>query len=139
MSTATSPAPLVTFKKPPRRPQASRKRSISPFISSSTQPVAGPSTDTVIRPTKKSLVNPLIQGTKRRRDPTEGDEGVGVGLEEMDYRADEGLIGGKGDVYATRAADYDLDGGEGERKGLGEKKVRLNEVGHSLESSFELR
>ena len=65
-----------------------------------------------------------MQGTKRRRDV--GEE-AGGGLDDLDYRADEGLMGGKGDVYATRSTDYDLD--EGEKRGLGEKKVRLNEVG----------
>ena len=53
----------------------------------------------------------------------------GGGLDELDYRADEGLIGGKGDVYATRSTDYDID--EEEKRALGEKKIRLNEVGHS--------
>ena len=133
MSTFTTATPIVTFKKPPRRPQASRKRSTSP--SSSTQETASTSASAtpVIRPAKKSLVNPLIQGTKRRRDPAEENGG---GLDEMDYRADEGLIGGRGDVYATRSTDYDLDdasrggGDDGGRRALGEKKVRLNEVCH---------
>jgi hypothetical protein len=52
----------------------------------------------------------------------------------MEYRADEGLIGGRADVYATRSTDYDLDSGvaldEAGRRELGEKKVRLNEVCH---------
>jgi len=130
MSTASPPAPIVTFKKAPRRPQASRKRSTSPSLSSPNIASSSTSESNVIRPTKKSLVNPLIQGTKRRRDPTEEN----AGLDEMEYRADEGLIGGRADVYATRSTDYDLDSGvaldEAGRRELGEKKVRLNEVCH---------
>ena len=110
-------APLVAFKKPSRRPQVSRRRSTSPVHISASE-------SSVIRPTKKSLANPLIQGTKRRRGV--GEE-TGGGLDELDYRADEGMMGGKGDVYATRSTDYDLD--EGEKRGLGEKKIKLNEVG----------
>ena len=132
MSTVSPTVPVVTFKKPPRRPQASRKRSTSPSSDSQNVPSSSTSESNVVRPTKKTLVNPLIQGTKRRRDVADEN---GAGLDELDYRADEGLIGGRGDVYATRSSDYDLDrgGGVGDEegsRGLAEKKVRLNEVCH---------
>lgn len=123
MSTA---APIVAFKKGPRRPvTSSRKRSASPPSSSTPLPndPSSSSSSSVIRPTKKSLANPLIQGTKRRRDPNElgGTEGEG-GLDELDYKADDaGLT--KGDVYATRSTDYDLESLE-----KNEKRVKLNEV-----------
>ena len=135
MSTIFPAVPVVTFKKPPRRPQASRKRSTSPSSNPQNVPSSSTFESHVVRPTKKSLVNPLIQGTKRRRDIT--DENV-AGLDELDYRADEGLIGGRGDQYATRSSDYDLDrdgGGVGDEegsRGLAEKKVRLNEVCHRI-------
>jgi RING finger protein 113A len=74
----------------------------------------------VIRPSRRSLANPLVQGTKRRRDINE--ETAGGGLDELDYKADEGLTA-KGDVFATRSTDWDL-----ESEPLKEKKVRLNEV-----------
>lgn len=111
-------APLVTFKKGPKRPVTTRKRSTSP--SAPSEP--GPSTQpTVVRPTKKSLVNPLVQGTKRRRDL--GEEGGG-GLDELDYRADEGLSASRGDVFATRSSDWDLENEP--PAALKEKKIRLS-------------
>ncbi|EIW71812.1 hypothetical protein TREMEDRAFT_43066 [Tremella mesenterica DSM 1558] len=114
-------APLVTFKRPPRRPQTSRQRSPSPSSSS----IPGPSSQpTVIRPIKKNLVNPLVQGTKRRRDTEE----TGGGLEELDYQAEENLKG-SGDRYATRDSDWDLENGGDEDRFKVEKKVRLNEDG----------
>lgn len=120
-------APVVTFKKAPRRPNQSRKRSASP-----TSDEAGPSnpsgaTSSVVRPTKKSVLNPLVQGTKRRRDPNEQLED-GAGLDDFDYKADEGLTQ-KGDVFATRSTDYDLETAEGGRPAT--QKVKLNEVSHS--------
>ena len=122
-------APVVTFKKgPSRRPQQSRRRSTSPSAYEPSSE-AGPSTSTVIRPTKKNISNPLVQGTKRRRDLNEDD--FAGGLDELDYKADEGLSSSRGDVYATRDTDYDLGieaGGEVKVEG---KKIRLNEVGSS--------
>ena len=114
-------APVVTFKKgPSRRPQQSRKRSTPPPEDDATPEPAS----TVVRPTKKSIANPLVQGSKRRRDADEGDE-VG-GLDEFDYKADEG-ISSHTDSFATRSSNYDLEaGGETELAG---KKVRLNEDG----------
>jgi RING finger protein 113A len=118
-------APVVTFKKAPRRPNQSRKRSASP-----TSDEAGPSnpsaaaTSSVIRPTKKSILNPLVQRTKRRRDPNELQED-GAGLDDFDYKADEGLTA-KGDAFATRSTDYDLETAEGGRPTT--QKVKLNEV-----------
>jgi RING finger protein 113A len=113
--------PVVTFKKAPRRPNQSRKRSASPV---SEDP--GPSTQatsSVIRPTKKSILNPLVQGTKRRRDPNEQLEDGEGGLDDFDYKADEGLTQ-KGDAFATRSTDYDLESMEPGRPA----RVKLNEV-----------
>jgi RING finger protein 113A len=115
-------APVVAFKKPPtRRPGQTRKRSTSPTtLDLPSDPSSA--TSAVIRPTKKSIINPLVQGTKRRRDANEGNGG---GLEDLEYRADEGLTK-KGDEYATRDADWDLEvGGESRVEG---KKIRINEV-----------
>ncbi|KAK4684753.1 hypothetical protein P7C73_g5414, partial [Tremellales sp. Uapishka_1] len=119
--------PVVIFKKGPRaRPQQSRKRSASP-----TDPSSSSASSSVIRPEKKSLLNPLIQGTKRRRDAAEE---IGGGLDELDYKADSGSLQ-KGDELATRSTDWDLElegGGKGE---IGGKKVKLNEVGgHSFQA-----
>lgn len=131
-----STAPLVTFKKPSRRPlPQTRKRSISPpppplSISSSSTPSnqAESSTSTsVIRPTKKSLLNPLIQGTAKRRRPEDTNGG---GLAELEYRANEdGLINGGGDVYATKTnEDYaEVSVGDEEAR----KRIKVNEVGSS--------
>ena len=114
-------APVVAFKKgPSRRPQQSRKRSTPPPDIET----PGESSSSVVRPQKKSLVNPLVQGTKRRRDIND-DEGVG-GLDEFDYKADEGLTS-KTDSFATRSADYDLEAGGS--ASIDGKKVKLNEDG----------
>lgn len=122
----SSAAPVVIFKKGPRRPVTSRKRSTSPSSSADAGPSTGPSSTaeppTVVRPVKKSLLNPLIQGSKRRRDFSE-DNGIG-GLDELDYKADEGLLSSRADELATRSADWDL-----ESEPLKEKKIRLNEDG----------
>lgn len=120
-------APVVTFKKAPRRPNQSRKRSSSPAADE-----AGPSTSTssVVRPTKKSIINPLVQGTKRRRDVNADEDGAG--LDEFDYKADEGLTQ-KGDAFVTRSADYDLETVEG-GKSAGDKRVKLNEVSRGCDS-----
>lgn len=69
------------------------------------------------------MLNPLVQGSKRRRDL--GDD-ANAGLEEMDYRADEGLSA-RGDAYATRASDWDMEGQADKAAGQ-EKKIRLNEA-----------
>lgn len=117
-----SAAPVVAFKKgPSRRPQQSRKRSTPPpEVESITDPSSSTS---VVRPTKKSLVNPLVQGTKRRRDL---DDSTTNGLDEFDYKADESLIN-RADSFATRSTDYDLEaGGVAHIEG---KKVKLNEDG----------
>jgi hypothetical protein len=125
--------PIVAFKKGPRRPvTSSRKRSASPSSSAAAAVSADPSSSTsiapsssVIRPTKKAFANPLIQGSKRRRDPNESAEDGG-GLDELDYKADDaGLV--KGDAFATRSTDYDLESLE-----KSDKRVRLNEVSSFL-------
>lgn len=119
-------APVVTFKKAPRRPNQSRKRSTSPAVDE-----PGPSTSTaastVVRPTKKSILNPLVQGSKRRRDLNE--ESSGTGLDDFDYKADDAGMQ-KGDKFATRSSDFDLENAEGGRP-VEEKRVKLNEVGQS--------
>ena len=123
-------APVVTFKKgPSRRPQQSRRRSASPPSESldPDQPEAGPSTSSVVRPSKRNVANPLVQGTKRRRELNADGEEADAGLDDFDYKAEEGLSGGKGDVYATRSTDWDLEAG-GETRIEG-KKIKLNEVG----------
>ena len=130
-------APVVTFKKgPSRRPQQSRRRSNSPptAIESLPSSEAGPSTSSVVRPSKKNLANPLVQGTKRRRDldgDGEDDGGAGYGLDDFDYKAEQGSSK-KGDVYATRSSDWDLEAG-GETK-IDGKKIKLNEASHSVSS-----
>ena len=118
---SSAAAPVVSFKKgPSRRPQQSRRRSTPPPGDTP----GDPSSSSVVRPNKKSISNPLVQGTKRRRDLEDFSTG---GLEDLEYTADEGLTAGRGDVYATRGADYDLEM-DGELRMDG-KKVRLNEVG----------
>ena len=135
-------APLVTFKKAPKRPQtSSRRRSASPDDSASSSSRPAESSN-VVRPTKKNILNPLVQGTKRRRDPNDAADEATAGLDEFDYKADEGVLSGRGDQYATRDADWDLEneGGDRFRADTGTKKVRVNEVGspESLDISLRL-
>jgi len=118
----TMSAPVVAFKKgPSRRPQQTRRRDTPP---AEDEPSSEPSSS-VVRPTKKSLVNPLVQGTKRRRDLDDPDALSG-GLDEFDYKADEGLIS-RADELATRSADYDLESGGS--TSIDGKKIKLNEDG----------
>lgn len=129
-------APVITFKKgPPRRPAQSRQRRRSPSpLDPVAEASASASGSSVIRPEKKSLANPLVQGTKRRRtnaNNEEGEDGVGGGLDEFDYAAEGGLTR-KGDELATRANDWDLEDEDGQ--GKRDKKVRLDEVRHALNS-----
>lgn len=119
-------APVVTFKKAPRRPNQSRKRSTSP-VAEEAGPSTSASASTVVRPTKKSILNPLVQGSKRRRDLNE--ESNGTGLDDFDYKADDAGMQ-KGDKFATRSSDFDLENAEGGRD-MTEKRVKLNEVSHS--------
>ncbi|ORX40730.1 hypothetical protein BD324DRAFT_640583 [Kockovaella imperatae] len=125
----TSVAPVVTFKKgPSRRPQQSRNRAPSPTADEGqASSEAGPSTSSVVRPSKKNVANPLVQGTKRRRELNENGEEGDAGLDDFDYKAEEGLSGAKGDVYATRSTEWDLEAG-GEAK-IDGKKIKLNEDG----------
>ncbi|OCF32198.1 pre-mRNA-splicing factor CWC24 [Kwoniella heveanensis BCC8398] len=127
----SAPAPLVQFKKgPSRRPVQSRKRSPSP-TSSSSAAEASSSTTTVIRPERKNIANPLVQGSKRRRGEAnnngDGEDGDGDGLGDLDYRADEGLTR-RADEFATRASDWDLEQAEREDANK-DKRVKLNEDG----------
>lgn len=131
-----APAPVVTFKKgPSRRPAQSRQRRRSPSpLDPVAEASASASSSSVVRPEKKSLANPLVQGTKRRRTNANNEEeenGVGGGLDEFDYAAEGGLTR-KGDEFATRANDWDLEDGDGQ--GKRDKKVRLDEVSHALNS-----
>ncbi|ORY28130.1 hypothetical protein BCR39DRAFT_535567 [Naematelia encephala] len=126
MSTASTstPTPVVAFKKgPSRRPAQTRKRSSSPQEVTASEPST--SDATVVRPTKKSLANPLVQGSKRRREIND-ENALGGGLDELDYKADGGLIRA-GDEFATRANDWDLENEDGqvEKK----QKIKLNEDG----------
>ncbi|KAL7418341.1 RNA-splicing factor [Cryptotrichosporon argae] len=118
---STSAAPTVVFKKAPRRPQASRKRSASP--PSVATPDVGPSS--VVRPNLKSGYNPLVQGSKRRRDAADGEDADGdASADDLSaFRADEGGLR-RADELATRSADWDLEGAE-----KADKKIRLNEDG----------
>jgi RING finger protein 113A len=91
------------FKKGPKsRPKpSSRRRSATPPAEDDS---AAPSEDTVVRPTKKSIANPLVQGSKRRR---QGDEpGTSGGLDEFEYSATaEGI---SSNDFATRSTNWDL-------------------------------
>lgn len=118
-STSAAPTPVVMFKKGPKsRPKTtSRRRSVSP------QAEATPddSSDTaVVRPTKKSIANPLVQGSKRRRLP--GDDTPG-GL--VEFEAEGGGI--RGDDFAVRSTNWDLD--ENVVEETATKRVKLNENG----------
>lgn len=117
MSTTDAPAKPVLFKKGPRsRPnQSRRKRSATPPDED-----AGGETS-VVRPNKTSIANPLVQGTKRRR----GDAAEAGGLDEFEYKADEGGI--KGDEFATRSTNWDIEGLEPHE--VKDKRVRVNEDG----------
>ncbi|WVF73166.1 pre-mRNA-splicing factor CWC24 [Kwoniella sp. CBS 6097] len=122
-------APLVQFKKgPSRRPVQSRKRSPSPNLESSAE---ASSSTTVVRPERKNIANPLVQGSKRRREAKDDDEetadGVGDGLGDLDYRADAGLTR-KADEFATRDSNWDLEEVGAADSGK-DKRVKLNEDG----------
>lgn len=123
MSTTEAAPNPVEFKKPalfkkgPRsRPNQSRKRSASPSAEDQSAAEA-----TIVRPTKKSILNPLVQGTKRRRTGQGEDEEAG-GLDEFDYKADEGAIT-RADQLATRDNNWDLESLE-KKEG-----VKVNEDG----------
>lgn len=122
-------APVVMFKRGPKRPVSTRKRSVSPTTDAPPPSSAAGPSSTVIRPTKKSLANPLVQGSKRRRDLSSTDGDVnGGGLEDLDYTASDTLTF-KGDQYATRGNDHDTDI-YGEITHTSEKKrLRLTEDG----------
>ncbi|KAK8853087.1 pre-mRNA-splicing factor CWC24 [Kwoniella newhampshirensis] len=123
---ASTSTPLVQFRKgPSRRPVQSRKRTPSPVTDD--LPVASSSSGTsVVRPEKRSLANPLVQGTKRRRGDAAANDELGGGLDELDYKADASGIT-RADEFATRANDWDLEGQDD--GALKEKKIRLNEDG----------
>ncbi|WVQ72990.1 pre-mRNA-splicing factor CWC24 [Cryptococcus sp. DSM 104548] len=116
--------PNVLFKKGPSRRPAQSRRQRSPTPPDTATPEAEASS--VVRTQTKSIANPLVQGTKRRRDVHAGDEIADDenGLDEFGYRADEGLTK-RADELVTRANDWDLENDQGVK----EKKVRLNEDG----------
>lgn len=119
MATTDAPAKPVLFKKGPRsRPnQTRRKRSATP----PDEDAAAVAESSVVRPNKTSIANPLVQGTKRRRD----DHSASGGLDEFEYKADEGGI--RGDDFATRSSNWDIEG-----EGVVEadsKRVKVNEDG----------
>ena len=102
-------APVVTFKKGPKRPVTSRRRSPSPSATAPADPAAPIGESSVVRPTKKSFDNPRVQGSKRRRDFTADDADVPAGgLEDLDYSATDTLTF-KGDQYAFRGNDHDTE------------------------------
>ncbi|WVN84896.1 pre-mRNA-splicing factor CWC24 [Cryptococcus depauperatus CBS 7841] len=115
-------APVVAFKKgPSRRPaQSRRQRPTTPPIHALES-----ESSAVVRPSKQSIANPLVQGTKRRRELNgNGGDDLGGGLDEFDFKADEGLTK-KGDDFVTRANDWDLEDQDGKL----DKRVKLNEDG----------
>lgn len=131
-------APVAIFKKGPKRPVTVRRRSPTPPPSSAdpADPVKSNGESSVIRPTKKSLANPLVQGSKRRRDFTSDDADASGGLEDLDYAATESLTF-KGDQYATRGNDHDTSV-YGDIIHTSEKKrLRLNEDGELDERAVD--
>ncbi|BEJ11373.1 hypothetical protein CspHIS471_0107950 [Cutaneotrichosporon sp. HIS471] len=116
-SSAATAKPIVMFKKAGRtRPQkSSRKRSASPTAE---EPAAE---TTVVRPKSRSIANPLVQGSKRRR--TEGEVG---GLDEYDYDADDAGIT-RADELATRDSNWDLET-------LEKKGITVNEDGDIVQA-----
>ncbi|BEI80291.1 hypothetical protein CcaverHIS002_0108200 [Cutaneotrichosporon cavernicola] len=117
-SSAAPAKPVVMFKKAGRtRPQkSSRKRSASPTAAE--EPAAE---TTVVRPKSRSIANPLVQGSKRRR--TEGEIG---GLDEYDYDADDAGIT-RADELATRDSNWDLES-------LEKKGITVNEDGNIVQA-----
>lgn len=72
---APGAVPSVPLFKKKTRPTASRRRETSPSGAGAgpSSAVATSSASEVIVPTRKAAANPLIQGTKRRRDTGQGD------------------------------------------------------------------
>ncbi len=116
-STAPATKPVVMFKKAGRtRPQKStRKRSASPVAEEASAET------TIVRPKARSIANPLVQGSKRRR--TEGESG---GLDEYDYTADEAGVT-RADELATRDSNWDLES-------LEKKGITVNEDGDIVQA-----
>lgn len=113
------------FKKGPRsRPNQSRKRSATPPVDDEGSAAAEEAT-AIVRPNKKSIANPLVQGSKRRRGENEG-SGAGGGLDEFDYKADEGAMS-RADDFATRDANWDLQGVEKKDE---HKRIKIDEDGN---------
>jgi RING finger protein 113A len=115
-STSTPTVPF-TFKRK-SRPQSSRKRTPSPDDVPSSS---------VIKPTQRTALNPLLQGTKRIREARKRERD-----EDEQFKADESFLKG-GDELVTRANDWDLtgDGKDGDKQ---IKRPRLDEDGNILPS-----
>ncbi|KAL7417316.1 hypothetical protein BDY24DRAFT_377463 [Mrakia frigida] len=133
-SSAIDPPPVTFFKKKSKPRPAARQRSVSPpppsnstsGPSSSSQAEA--STSAVRLPTKKTVYNPLVQGTKRksrkeedweREDMNDGtDQGVDV-----NWKA-SGRAKADDRSYVTGGLDWDADFKEEEEK---KKRAKLVE------------
>ncbi|KAF8302616.1 hypothetical protein DL93DRAFT_2090497 [Clavulina sp. PMI_390] len=74
----SSDAPVAIFKKK-TRPTNARQRNASPPSSSSLPAVTTTSASEVVAPTRKTVANPLIQGTKKRK----------LGATDDDFTADD--------------------------------------------------
>jgi RING finger protein 113A len=113
----TTPVPF-TFKRK-SRPQSSRKRTPSPDDTPSSS---------VIKPTQRTTLNPLLQGTKRIREARKRERDA-----DEQFKADESFTAG-GDELVTRSAEWDLTGDAkaGDTEGGRIKRPRLDEDGNIL-------
>jgi RING finger protein 113A len=112
----TAPVPF-TFKRK-SRPQSSRKRTPSPDEAPSSS---------VVKPTQRTTLNPLLQGTKRIREARKRERDA-----DEQFKADESFTVG-GDELVTRSAEWDLTGDTKDDSGR-IKRPRLDEDGNILPS-----
>jgi RING finger protein 113A len=106
-----------TFKRK-SRPQSSRKRTPSPDEAPSSS---------VVKPTQRTTLNPLLQGTKRIREARKRERDA-----DEQFKADESFTVG-GDELVTRSAEWDLTGDTKDDSGR-IKRPRLDEDGNILPS-----
>lgn len=128
-----APPPVPFFKKKSRPRPAARQRSPSPGqTSSSTTHLASEASSSAVKlPSKKTVFNPLVQGTKRKsaKEDYEDDDlvpldgGVGVNWQTS------GKAKANGDNFVTGGLDWDADEQEEEDK---RKRLRLVDVSSSL-------
>jgi hypothetical protein len=131
-TTAPLPPPVAIFKRKSRpRPQARQKSTsppADPFASSSASPV--PSSSAVRLPTKKTVYNPLVQGTKRKKTRAEEDEewaradmndGLDDGVDVQWKGSGKAKAGGEN--YVTGGLDWDADEKEEEEKRKRQKLI----------------